>query len=246
MLLKVLLSICVVLFWVFLPLYNKAYWPEPTKKSFTYKMICATLFVLMGVLAIFITANTSQYAKILLIGLIFGWIGDLLMHIPNKNGIILLYIGTVAFLIGHVFYVAAFIRTTATLTGTKTLFTLYEIIAIAVIYIIFAPMLEPVFKFKFTSKFMRVGLYIYSVFLVTMLVKALSFSITYYNYGESNNLIATAVLILGGISFFISDLTLGMRILGGRKDSTLIKNLTVYSYFTAQFLLANSILFIRG
>ncbi len=245
MLLKVLLGICVVIFWIVLPLYDKAYWPEPTKKSLTYKMTCATLFVAMGVLGVFITGNTSQYAKTMVIGLIFGWIGDLLMHIPNKKGVALLYIGTVAFLVGHIFYVSAFIKSTALLTGNKTLFTLYEIIAIIVLMLIFAPMIEPVLKFKFISKFMQIGVYIYGLFLMTMLVKALSFGITYFRFGESNNLIATIILVLGGISFFISDLTLGMRILGGRKDSTAIKHTTVFTYFTAQFLLANSILFIN-
>ncbi len=249
MLLKVLLGICIITFFIFVFLYDRSYWPVPTKKSLATKMVASTMFVLIGVISMFLAENTSQYAKTMIIGSVFGWVGDLLMHIPHpkdKPNMPLVYTGAASFLIGHIFYVTAFVQTTAVLKPDYNFFALPEVIAFLIIYIAFALMLEPVFKFNFTSKFMKFGLYVYSVFLVIMLVKSLSFAITYFQYGSENNLIATIILFLGGIFFFISDFTLGLRLIGGKKDSLFIKSLSLYTYFLAQFFLSSSILFVRG
>lgn len=248
MVLKVLLAVCFVLFLIFVPLYDKAYWPEPTKKSLTCKMIAATMFVAIGVIGVFMTANTSQYAKIMLIGLLLGWIGDLFMHIPHPPGepiMSVVYIGAGGFLIGHIFYVLAFVESTASLTGSNKFLSLPEIIAFFVIFIVFALMLEPVFKFKFNNKIMQIALYIYSIFLVIMLVKACKFGIIYFTSGAENGLIAMLILLVGGVLFFISDLTLGIRLIGGGNGNKTIKTVSLYAYFFAQLLLATSILFIH-
>lgn len=248
MALKILLCICFISFFCFVPLYDKAYWPEPTKKSLTYKMIAATMFVLIGVLGMLITDNTSAYAKTMLIGLVLGWIGDLFMHIPHKENqpnMPLVYTGAAAFLVGHIFYVTAFVKSTAALTENYKFLSLPEIIAFFVIFIAFALMLEPVFKFKYENPFMKITLHLYSVFLVIMLVKSCAFGITYFASGAENGLIAMIILLVGGVLFFISDLTLGIRLLGGGKGNKTIKTLSLYTYFYAQLLLATSILFIH-
>ena len=84
--LKILLGVCYLLFLVFVPLYDKAYWPEPTKKSLTFKMIAATAFVGIGVTGMLVTDNSSNYANLMIIGLLLGWFGDLFMHIPHPPG----------------------------------------------------------------------------------------------------------------------------------------------------------------
>jgi hypothetical protein len=106
-------------------------------------------------------------------------------------------------------------------------------------------MFKPVFKFDFTSKFLQYGLYLYGIFLVGMLFKVIGFAITYFKYGTGNNLLSMIIYIVAGFSFFTSDLTLGIRLLGGRKDSKFIKSLSLYTYFFAQLLLSSSILFIH-
>ena len=106
----ILLGICYIVFFIFLPLYDKAYWPEPTKKSLTYKIVAATMFVAIAVIGMFMTDNSSQYANTMIIGLICGWFGDILMHIPSKKNMTCLYIGAAGFLIGHIFYVMAFVN----------------------------------------------------------------------------------------------------------------------------------------
>ena len=245
----ILLGICYIIFFIFVPLYDKAYWPEPTKKSLACKMIAATMFVAIGAIGMLMTDNTSQYAKTMLIGLILGWFGDLFMHIPHPPGnprMSVVYIGAGGFLIGHIFYVTAFFKSTVAITGNNKFFSVSEIIAFFVIFIVFALMLDPVFKFKFANKFMQVALYIYSVFLIIMLIKACNFGITYYISNSENGLLGMLILLVGGILFFISDLTLGIRLLGGGKGNKTIKTVSLYTYFLAQLLLSTSILFIKA
>lgn len=248
MLLKVLLVLCYVLFLVFVPLYDKAYWPEPTKKSLACKMVAATAFIGIGFLAMEITGNESFYANTMLVGLILGWIGDLFMHIPhppNNPRMSVVYIGASSFLIGHIFYVVAFVKSTMALVPDYKFFTIPEIIAFAVIFVAFSLMLEPVFKFKYANKFMKVTLHIYSVFLIVMLIKSCKFGVTYFMSGAENGLIAMLILIIGAIFFFVSDFTLGLRLIGGAKGNKTVKTVSLYSYFFAQLLLATSILFIH-
>ncbi len=245
----ILLGICYLLFFIFVPLYDKAYWPEPTKKSLTFKMIAATAFVGIGVLGMLITDNSSEYANLMIIGLCLGWFGDLFMHIPHPPGnprMSVVYIGATGFLVGHIFYVTAFVKSTAALIENYKFFSLYEIIAFVVIFVAFALMLEPVFKFKFQNKFMKVTLHIYSIFLIVMLIKACVFGITYFTSGSQNGLWGMIILLIGGVLFFISDLTLGIRLIGGGKGNKTIKTVSLYAYFLAQLLLSTSILFIKA
>ena len=147
---------------------------------------------------------------------------------------------------GHIFYVAAFVNGTKSFVTDYKFFTIPELIAFIVVYVAFIIMLKPVFKFNFDSKFLQYGLYLYGIFLVGMLFKVIGFAVTYLKYGADNNIISAIILIIAGFSFFISDLTLGIRLLGGRKDSKFIKSLSLNTYFFAQLLLSTSILFIKA
>lgn len=246
--LKILLITCYILFFIFVPLYDKAYWPEPTKKSLTFKMIAATAFVGIGVLGMFITDNSSNYANLMIIGLCLGWFGDLLMHIPHPPGnprMSVVYIGASGFLVGHIFYVMAFVESTALLVSDYKFFTFPEIIAFIVIFITFALTLEPIFKFKFANMFMKVTLHIYSIFLIVMLIKSCVFGITYYTSGAENGFWGMIILLVGAVFFFASDFTLGLRLIGGGQGNKTIKTVSLYAYFLAQLLLSTSILFIK-
>lgn len=246
--LKILLGICYLLFLIFVPLYDKAYWPEPTKKSLTFKMIAATAFVGIGIAGMFVADNSSQYAIMMIIGLALGWFGDLFMHIPHPPGnprMSLVYLGATGFLIGHIFYAYAFVNSTATLVSDYNFFTIPEIIAFVVIFVTFALMLEPVFKFRFNNMFMKVTLHIYSVFLIIMLIKSFVFGVTYYISGAENGLMGMIILLVGAVFFFASDFTLGLRLIGGGQGNKTIKTVSLYAYFIAQLLLATSILFIK-
>lgn len=245
MILKVLLALCIIGEFIFVPLYQKAYWPEPNKKSFKTKLVAATLFLFVGVLSMFIAGNFSTYAALMMTGLVLGWIGDILMHIPNKKSFILLYIGTASFLVGHIFYIISFIKSTTAITGNSQFISLWELAAFAIIYVFSIILLFGIFHFKFENKFMRFGVLFYIIFLAFMLVKAISFGVSYYTSGAENGLIAIILLIVGGIFFFISDATLGIRLMGGKKDSRAVLTTSIFTYFSAQTLLALSIMFVN-
>ena len=155
------------------------------------------------------------------------------------------YIGAASFLIGHIFYVVAFVKSTMALTVNYNFFTIPEIIAFFVIFITFALMLKPIFKFEYKNLFMQIALYFYSMFLIVMLIKSCKFGITYFLSGAENGIIGMLILLIGGVLFFISDLTLGLRLLGSAKGNKKVKTLSLYAYFFAQLLLATSILFIH-
>ena len=80
MTLWVLFGLCLVVEAICTPWYLKALWPEKCTKSLILKMVCATMFVSIGVLSMFIANNFSTYAIIMLVGLVFGWVGDYFLH----------------------------------------------------------------------------------------------------------------------------------------------------------------------
>ena len=53
------------------------------------------------------------------------------------------------------------------------------------------------------------------------------------------------ILLVGGVLFFISDFTLGLRLIGGAKGNKTVKTVSLYAYFFAQLFLATSILFVH-
>ena len=119
--------IIAAVFWVAeciaFPIFIKAQWPKKCVKSFCWKMISASLFVGYGVFAFFAAKNAwgnrffETFARDMVIGLCFGWLGDLLLHLtalsknPGKVFTGAAFVsGLIAFLVGHIFYVIAYIE----------------------------------------------------------------------------------------------------------------------------------------
>ena len=92
---------------VFVPWFLKAMWPEKTRKSLLLKMVCATLYVCMGVCAALISGNKSLFAQFMLAGLMLGWVGDFFLHAGKK--LVFFILGLVSFLTGHLCYLCAYI-----------------------------------------------------------------------------------------------------------------------------------------
>ena len=79
---KICFGIAAGLEFIFVPWFLKASRNGRCTKSQILKTICATLFVAAGVLASVIAQNRSDYAHYILIGLLLGWCGDFLLHLP--------------------------------------------------------------------------------------------------------------------------------------------------------------------
>lgn len=236
---KLLLVLAVVLEVVFVPLYIKAMWPKRNKKSLALKMLCSTLFICTGVLSVVISGGFSRYAKFMLLGLIFGWVGDFFLHVSNRQG--LLFVGLLAFLGGHVFYISAFIRTAndsfpnAGFINKTEATVFFLLMAAALLFTLLN-------KRRFAKALVPVILY--SAALVFMYVKAGSLGFRTALAGASDGTAFCILLILGVSLFFISDFLLAVKVFLGKNETRKLAALNIATYFAAQNLLACTVLFI--
>ncbi len=243
MVLKAAFLLCLVLEAVFMPWFLKAMWPQKCFKSLVLKMICATLFVAVGVLSIFISGNTSSYALTMLAGLVFGWIGDYFLHAKPSN--VYFVIGFSSFLIGHLVYIAAYMSTLPKLFPEYGHFNLPEFIAGAVIVIVSYIFAVYVIKMKFNPKPVKYAVALYAVILVTMFLKASVLGVKLWLSGASNGFWAMLVLVLGSFFFVLSDASLAVILFGGKNKSYPLKIFNIVTYFWGQIMLASSILFVK-
>lgn len=228
---------------IFTPLFLKAQWPGMCLKSLVYKMICSTSFVGIGILSVFISENKSTFAIMMLAGLILGWIGDYFLHAKPTNTYFA--IGFVSFMLGHIVYIACYIRTIPVIAPDYNFINIPEI-AISLILLAVAIVLAVKFKVEFSTKVLKCGVVVYTVILVVMFIKATTLGVQYYLTGSSDGILAILVLSLGSLLFLLSDATIGLIMFGGQKKNKPLKVFNIVTYFAGQALLASSILFIKG
>lgn len=242
MFLKIIFVLAVALEFVFVPLFLKYSWPDKCWKSFGYKNICSALFFAAGLLAMAISNNHTPYAKMVVIGLLFGWIGDLFLHIISDK-IIFFGIGGLAFLIGHIFYIDAFskaIRETYPSSGAVTWYEILTVVLLVGAVIVYGVLK----KIKFNP--LMIAVLAYAVTISAMLAKALRYCIGEAVYGTNDHMAMIFITVaLGAVLFVLSDGSLGMILFGGQKKNRPLKIFNIVTYFAAQILLASSIFFIR-
>ena len=122
---------------VFTPLVLHYQRPGICLKSFICKMICASMFLAVGILTYFYTGNDSEFAKFMLIGLSSSWLGDLFLHL--KQGCKVTFgIGFIFFAAAHVLYLIAYSKATSLYLPESKFFTIPEIIfALATVIILY-------------------------------------------------------------------------------------------------------------
>lgn len=239
---KVLLAVSVIIETLCIPLYLKAFWPKPNKKSLCLKMVCSTAFLSAGVLSSFISDNFSEYAVRILVALALGWIGDLFLH--ALGSMVLFIIGGAFFMVGHIEYIIVFIKTSLAIDSNTPVVTVPEIFALLVMSLIFGIIM--IKKFQFRNIFIKIVTFLYGFFLITMLIKACRLGALCLVSGNEYGIFAFIWLILGGLMFFASDFTLGIMLLGGHNENRKLKAFNIITYFGAQMLFATTILFINA
>lgn len=241
-----LASAAIVIEIIFTPLFLKAQRPGICVKSFCFKMICATMFLSLGLLSWKYTSNTSEFAKFMLIGLGLSWFGDLFLHlrITKESQTFTFAIGFCFFTAAHVLYLIAFNK------GWKQYFpekSYFSVVDIALFLLVFLGAYLFV-RFKKHMPLKGVGVPVcvgYGLFLVTMLVKSVTFSINYVITLGTSAIAGAVCLSLGGICFFMSDTSLALLMFNPADKGRIgLKNHNIGTYFMAQTLLALSILFI--
>lgn len=226
---------------VFTPLFLHYQRPGICLKSFICKMICATMFLAVGVLTYVYTGNSSEFAKFLIIGLASSWLGDMFLHM--KQGCKVTFgIGMAFFAAAHVLYLIAYSKATNLYFPDRSFFTIPEILFAVVTVIVFYFIFKGKGQINFASPIMA-AFAIYGLILVTMFVKAVSFGAQYIAAG--NSVFGGLSLAAGGTLFFSSDLTLVLLMFNEKwKKNHRLKDYNISSYFLGQTLLAISVLFV--
>lgn len=226
---------------VFTPLFLHYQRPGICPKSLICKMICATMFLSVGLLACFYTGNNSEFAQFLIIGLASSWIGDLFLHL-KQNCKVTFGIGLVFFAAAHVLYLIAYFKATKLYFPERSFITIPEVIAGLVTILVLYFLFKGKGQINFLHSIM-VAFAVYGIILVTMYIKAMSFGIEFIAAG--NSVFGGLCIATGGTLFFTSDLTLVLLMFNEKwKKSHRLKDYNIGSYFLGQTLLALSVFFV--
>ncbi len=257
--LKIVIIALLALEAVCVPLFLKYYWPKRCKKSLTMKTVSSIIFITIAVVCKLMAGNEAQYATYIILGLIFGMLGDVLLH-WIKGTILTFASGVILFLIGHVFYITAFDKAIETThaggcEASATARTVMLVIgAVAIVAIAALLYVRKVFKGK---EYYIIAAIIYGAVLFSMLAKAVELAVVLWEFYEPGVVyvvgkleewqVAMAAVLGGSILFVISDLLLGFMIQRehGKRQKEPVKALrcvNIYTYYIAQIIFALSIL----
>lgn len=226
---------------VFTPLFLHYQRPGINIKSSICKMICATMFLTVGILAYVYAGNNSEFAKFMLIGLGSSWFGDLFLHL-KKGSKVYFGIGFVFFAAAHVLYLISYSKANSLYFPERKFLTVPEILIAVVIIVVFYFILKGKDLINFASPVIAVFV-VYGLILTTMFIKAVSLGTQYII--ADNSVFGGLSLALGGTLFFTSDMTLVLLMTSEKwKKNHRLKDYNIWSYFVGQTLLALSVLFV--
>lgn len=182
----------------------------------------AACFVAIGVVG-YLTKTTDSFGLKLMIGLIFGMIGDILLNlrfvVGEEKGQKVFLLGIVAFLVGHILYLAALIPLTSH-TG----------VCVAVGAVLAAALLAYIFK----TMDVKLAFKIFGVFylgaVIIMTVIAADIAVTVQN-------LRSIEYAIGAVLFMVSDIVLIFNTFSGKtRFSMRIANLSLY--YIGQMMIA--------
>lgn len=224
---------------IFVPLYLKKMWPTKNWHSLVYKLICATGYVAVAAIAAAQGEAPGEYARLMLIGFGFSWLGDLFLHIPKPTKLYFL-IGTGMFATAHVFYCWAYLKIQQLFFPGSPDFFWQEIAA--------AVALSAAFLIAACSSGLRPGKFLvpialYGCFVATMAIKSTELGISLLMGADTVLYLPAVLLLVGGICFAMSDGSLGLITFDTRFKKFKLKVFNIVTYFLAQLCLAFTVFF---
>lgn len=190
----------------------RAEYRGPRQHVYVFKPLTMVFIWLIAILG---QATFPFYKYMIITGLVFSLAGDVFLMLPSDRFLA----GLVAFLIAHLFYIAAFLSEISALTWWPLVpLVIYGI----VIYIIVASSLG---KLKLPVL----------IYVVVILIMAWLAWERWSQTGQSGALLAFA----GAVLFVISDTILAINRFRGAFKLSRALNLT--TYFAAQWLIASSV-----
>ena len=220
-------------------LFILAGYPITTKKSFTFKMLSCVLYMANGLYAYSLSAK-GAYGVTILVGLAFGWLGDVFLaldpfvrHKQNRKlSLVLFVIGGFFFLLGHIAYMAAFLRLLLSAHAFRVLPFLLTwggvLLCIALTFILC--------KVKAGKFFVPIA--IYAAGLSGMCALAICCAVLVFG----GHTVTQCILIAAPLLFAFSDVTLALRSMDKERfESLTMRSICLVPYFLAQMLLGLSV-----
>ncbi len=190
------------------------------------KGMASAMFVLLGVVNfvyIVVTKNTKIiFPIIMLVGLIFAMLGDIILNIE-------FIVGAILFAVGHVFYFIAYCF--------KLKFEWKDLIYGVAIFIPSLLFITIVPIFNFGGALMEIVCVLYALIISIMVGKAVA------NFIREKNL-TNILILIGSILFFFSDLMLLLNVFGSLPK--FVDLLCLGTYYPAECLLAFAIFTYKG
>lgn len=190
--------------------------------SLLIKSITSGLFVILGTINLIVALKNNiknkRFAIIMLVGLVFAMLGDIILELH-------FILGAGLFAIGHVFYFIAYCNLIK--FRWKDLIFGSIIFVPVTLFIIFAPI------FNFGGLVMEIVCIVYAIIISCMVGKAISNFIHYKSP-------LTLIIMIGSILFMISDFMLLLNVFADLHR--IFGILCLATYYPAECVLAYSIL----
>ncbi len=201
-------------------------------KAVLLKIIPSFLFIAVAFVSFIANPSPGVTAFFMLItmGLICGLIGDIVLDLKilySESSSLYQHGGMVAFLAGHLFYLAALIM----------YFGFNWIPLIFAVVIALAIILISIYILKVDFKEHTIDSYLYSFFLSYMMTQA-CYAAVIQGYAA-----ATLLLAVGSVLFLLSDVVL-IGVYYQNKDSSAYIAINHILYYAAQYAIALSILYL--
>ena len=190
-----------------------------------FKGLASLCFVILG----FINSNNSSLARLIVIGLIFGFVADILLnlrHVFKEKGKLIFLVGILVFLIGHIIYLIAIFPLTNN-----------PILCVGISIVLTALLMMWIFtKITAEKAFKIFGVvYIGAIVLLNVVAIANMFLMPPFNINF------TRVFALGAALFLISDIVLILNTFGSETRQSL-RYTNIELYYNGQILIAISLL----
>lgn len=240
---KIIAVVISVLVMFITPFYVKAQKNGACFKSFRLKMIAATGYLSVGVIAQLFLAEKTAFSILLLTALCFSWIGDFFLHLWQRK--IYKVIGFLGFLTSHFFFISAYVTGINTFSPNEAFFSLPEIIIVVLFDAVF--LLTSFLLKSNLKKSIIIPVIIYASVIMTMLCKAVRLGIAVFESPVSQTPVLALVCACLGASLFVaSDFTIAFLMFNDRfKKNYKLKMFNMITYFSAELLLSYLIIFVN-
>lgn len=219
-----LILLCVVFVSSFLYQENK----EKFVSAAILKGLASLCFVILGT----INSNGSTIENLIVTGLIFGFVADILLnlrHVFKEKGKLVFLIGILVFLIGHIIYLIAVIPLNKNI-----------LLCVVLGVVITALLMKWIFTKIEAEKAFKIFGIVYIGAIVLLNVVAISNMLT----GTILDPAFTRIFALGAVLFLISDIVLIFNTFGSKsRQSMRITNISLY--YIGQILISLSLIFVR-